>query len=602
MLFIPYLISFILLWGKLRKNFGQFYAIAFCYTIIFSLIIINVVISQILTGHIQHTFVALLTLSMSGFLVFKMRHDSDKSDGKSPYTAAVVAVLCLLVIYAYGFNSVRFYEKSGMSIPVVGTNDDNANHIATAIISIKDQSLLISSKSLQKMIDDNAVNIATKWYPFGLYVNMNVGYTLLSSFLNAPAQLDVRRLFSFNTVFIVGLLLNLIILFYALADRIYKVRTIHAFALSLTLGLMVVLGEFFLKLQLYGFYSQLAGYCEFIALLLVLDMATKEKKLSFFSLVLICLFIIAIGTTYYLFIPLAGLAYFTFHANSSKDWRRMIPYIALVASCIPLIFFNSIYPIKTQGTAYGLAFVQFTGLMTTALGIMLSVLMRDRINQFLRRVLIFQFGLNICMMILGTLSMFTNTGNFGYYFFKSYWTMGILGLPLLVSFIGYFGDIFVTKSLPSRIIVTIAMIVLSGSAFYAVFSQPLDDSRGYDIILMIHNGRYNYPFDQKKWIKTYEKYGDKNGKNIYSVGIWGQSVLARALYGDTPDFMKIKHEQGVLLSEREQDRVTYKHILKRIAERKHTILLDNLYRIGVQNAINKNAKDRSHFENSKYLE
>ncbi len=597
-----YILCLVLLWGKLKFFFGKLYAIAVSYTIIFSLTLVNVTISQLLTGNIHHTLVALLTLGMSTVLILQLKGSNYTIYKTSPYTTAIACVICLLVVYAYGFNSVRFYEQRGMSIPVVGTNDDNANHMAMAAISIKDQTMLTSGKLMQQMIDDSTVISATKWYPFGLYTNMNVGYELFRNLLGVKERFDLRSFFSFNTIFTVGLLLDLLILFYALVDRIYKVRSIHSFALSLTVGFMVILGEFFIKLQLFGFHSQLASYCAFIALLLTLDMANKEKKLSLFSLFLICLFIFAVGTTYYLFIPLAGLAYVVFHIESIKDWRRSIPYIALATSGIPLLLYNASYSIKEQSSAYGVAFVGFTGLITAAAGILLSILMRKGVNEWLRRMLILQFGLNTVMMVLGTIAMYSKTGNFGYYFFKSYWTMGILGLPLLAAFVGYLGDIFITKHLISRVIVTTLVVITSGAIVYAVFSQSGFDSRGYDILMMVHNGNYNYPFDQKKWIRTYEKYKDTNGENIYSISMWGQTNLARAIFGGSPDILRTKTYPNLSTSAMEKDIGVYKHIIQQVSKKKKIVLLDTPYQLYEYNSKNKNLEEKILFETSQFLE
>lgn len=602
MIVILYVISLFLLWRKNRSPFGPIYALAYSYTTIFSLILINVVISQLLTGQIHHLLVALLTLSTSAILVFKLKNGNNAIHSASPYTVAIACGLCLLIVYAYGFNSIRFYEQRGMSIPVVGTNDDNANHMAMAVISIKDQSMLTSSKLMQQMIDDHTVMSATKWYPFGLYTNMNVGYNIYKSILRIPSNFEIRSFFSFNTIFTVGLLLNLLILFYALVDRIYKVRTVYTFALSLTVGFMVILGEFFIKLQLFGFHSQLASYCAFIALLLTLDTANKEKNLSFLSVFLICLFIFAVGATYYLFIPLAGLAYLIFHIESLKDWRRVVPYFAIAASCVPLLFYNASYSIKEQSSAYGVAFVGFTGLMTAAIGLLLSVLMRHGINESLRRMLILQFGLNIVMMVLGTIAMYSKTGNFGYYFFKSYWTMGILGLPLLASFAGYIGDIFITKHLTSRVIVTILAVIVSGGVFYTVFSQTGFDSRGYDILMMVHNGNYNYPFDQKKWIRTYEKYRDTNGENIYSISMWGQTNLARTIFGGSPEILRTKQYLNLSASEAEKNISVYKDIIAKLSGKRKVILLDTPYQLYEYNQKNKNSEEKRLFEMLPYIE
>ncbi len=597
-----YALSFGMLWWVLHQHTGWLYAMAYSYAVIFSLIILNTVISQIILGNIQHTFVALLSLIMCVLLMLNRKKTIKMEEKSSPYTVLIACTLCLVVVYAYGFNAVRFYERSGMSVPVVGTNDDNANHMAMAVISIKDQSMLWSSGLLQKMVDDSTLLPASKWYPFGLYSNMNVGYELFKKVLGVQERFDLRSFFSFNTIFTVGLLLDLLILFYALVDRVYKVRTIHTFALSLTVGFMIVLGEYFLKLQLYGFHSQLAGYCAFIALLLTLDTASKEKKLSFSSLFLISIFVAAVGTSYYLFIPLAGLAYFTFHTESPSDWRRMVPYVAVVISCIPLLLFNFSMPIAEQVASYGIAFVGFTGLMTSALGILLSILMRHRINERLRRMLIFLFGLSIVMMVVGTISMYTKTGNFGYYFFKSYWTMGILGLPLLAAFIGYFGDAFEHKKNLFRVAITLTTVGMAGAIFYGVFSQSGFDSRGYDTVMMIHNGYYNYPFNQRKWIKTYEKYRNNNGKNIYSIGIWGQSVLARALFGDTPDFLFHSKTSGLNLDENQLDIRTFEHISQRLLEKKRTVMLDDFNKMENINRKINDPKQRELFKSSPYLE
>ncbi len=595
---IIYSFSFGLLWHAWRRSMGWFYAIAYSYTIILSLIILGSVVSQIVFGNTRYIFIALSTLSLCALLMLNTKKEIRADEKSSPYTVIVAVILCLFVVYAYGFNSIRFYNTRGNSIPVVGTNDDNANHMAMAAVAIKDRSMLWSSERLQKMIDDSTLLAASKWYPFGLYTNMSVGYELFKNILGVKERFDLRSFFSFNTIFTVGLLLNLIILFYGLTDRLYKVRTVHTFAISLIIGLMVVLGEYFLKLQLYGFHSQLAGYCAFVALLLTLDSASKDNKLSYSSVFLICIFIVAVGVSYYLFIPLAGLAYLIFHIESQRDKRRLIPYIALAVSIIPLILFNRSFSITAQIESWGVAFVGFTGLMTSALGILLSVLMRHHMNERLRRMHILLYGLSIVMMIVGTISMYTKSGNFGYYFFKSYWTMGIIGLPMLIAYVGYLGDAF--KKYAAAI--TLISVVIAGGIIYGVFSQPGYDSRGYDTIMMIHNGYYNYPFNQRKWIKTYEKYGNNNGKNIYSIGIWGQSVLARALYEDTPDFLKSTRKFDQSLNEVEHDALVFEHILQRLFEKKHTVLLDDFNKMNDINQRITDPKQRELFKLSPYLE
>jgi len=149
---------------------------------------------------------------------------------------------------------------------------------------------------------------------------------------------------------------------------------------------------------------------------------------------------------------------------------------------------------------------------------------------------------------------------------------------------------------------TIVAIIISGGIVYAIFSQAGFDSRGYDLLMMVHNGNYNYPFDQKKWIRTYEKYKNTNGKNIYSIGMWGQVNLARAIFEDSPELLRSKPYLNSSMGGIEKNIMVYRHIIKRLSEKTATVLLDIPYQVIIYNNENKNAEEKKLFETSLYHE
>jgi len=139
--------------------------------------------------------------------------------------------------------------------------------------------------------------------------------------------------------------------------------------------------------------------------------------------------------------------------------------------------------------------------------------------------------------MIGTAAVnFTKLNNLSYYFFKSYWTLGVLCLPICLALISYIVDFLLKKT---RVCVYVGLIVALGfacSAAYYAFSYPGFHPNGYDTVLHVHNGIYNYyaPGGQKKLITLYEKWGEGKGDRIYPVGMWGWTTLSFALYGDLP--------------------------------------------------------------------
>lgn len=596
-----YITGALLLWMTIHRRHSALFSVALTQSIAFALITLFVVVSQLLFASTNYTYVSLAYLTSSIFLYKKYpRHISET--GPSSYTAMLALVICMVVIYVYGYNGARHYPYVGQSLPVVGTNDDNANHMALSIVALKDGAMLPSSTLLKQMVTNSIVNPSTAWYPFGLYTNMQVGYDLFRRVLTNSTHFDLRSFFTFNTFFTVGLLLNMTLLFFCLTNKLYKIRSLYGFPILLAMGIFVLMGESLLKLQIYGFHSQLAGYCIFTTLLILLNDAKSTKSPSLTQTLLISLCVLVTGWTYYLFIPLTGCAYFLYHTSTHYKSRQLyIPYFAWVLSTIPLIYFHLYHPVGDQSSAYGVAFVSFTGLMTATLGVLLGIMIR-KANDFLRMELVVLFGLNVVMMIVATVSMFTNTGNLGYYFFKSYWTMSILGLPLLFAFVGYAFDHIKNLSTTPKVILSGLSLLIASVLFYLVFSQNGFDPRGYDGLLLVHNGNANYAIQQKKWIQTYEKYKGTNGENIFVTGIWGQMVLSYAVFEDMPwvarrRFIYHHYEFG-----NEYLMELHNTITRRIKDGIYTILLDNMGGVRTINSMINDAESNQLFKDSKYLE
>ena len=539
------LLSFILI-ARRRYLHGEsvLYAIAYASSMLFGLTIVASFASQLVIGWVSDIIVTAVLVAFSTLTyVTNHKKQAETGVGKLTHMTVLTCILCLVLISVTGFNALRYYPHL-QSLPIVGTNDDNANHMALTAMSIRDKNFLFGSASMRRMITDGLALPATQWYPPGLYINARYLYEIIYG-----AKLNLASLFNLYAIWIPFQLVIFLIFFYTLVDKIYKTKTIWSFPILFALGFFVVLSEFFVKLYLYGFYAQLVAYNLLLMLIIeTVNLLRRNEKFGLSQAVFYCLILFALGASYYLFIPLGAAIYFYLHINISKRPRYIyLPYVALVASTVPLFMYTYGHSFHDQTAVQGIAFVSFTGMMTALCGILGSVLMRGACNKQAREIGFILSAITIALMVYTAIGFFPGSNNLGYYFFKSYWTLGLTGLPLLTASLAYLFDSIAKNSVLKGIFILMVSICISAASFYYVFSLSNMSTKGYDVMLYVYGGQLNY-FPGKlqgRWVDIHRKLGDTNGTRVYALGKWGEMLLGYAVFGDAPYAVKRSFANGI---------------------------------------------------------
>jgi hypothetical protein len=469
----------------------------------------------------------------------KKDHRRNRVQSKNIYTMLVVVFIVTVV---YMTNSVRFYTREA-SVPFIGTNDDNMNHLAYTIMSIKEENLLFHSPAIQRMVERKMYSDATGWYPFGMYTHISYIYRTITSTLG-KTDFDATLAFNVQAVYMMAQSLLMLVGIYALAERLYKAKTLVSLPATVTFGILVVTGLFFIKLFLYGFQSQMMGTIGLIALCLFTHDLYRKKQIGWADSLVYLMGVYVVGVTYYFFIPvMACCAVMLIIKYRNK--QSLFPLVGIALSAVPLAQFILRQAATTQLSAYGIAFVSIHGFLICCIGVVLVYVLRLQVDEDMREILVVQAGLTLAQMCVVLLLTFEKTQIVSYYVYKSYWTLGVFCLPLCIAFLWYLGDQFATTKTQS-VITSVCMLMFSAIPLYAVFAQKTYDPKGYDLLLPMGTGHYNYfkPGQQKKWIDVYQNTKETAGSRIYPTGMWGWVALSNALYGDIPQLYAIQFQAG----------------------------------------------------------
>ncbi len=462
--------------------------------------------------------------------------ERDLAQVPPPYGMVSATIVMMVVFGVVIFNAVRMLSYEG-SLVTVGTNDDNMNHIALSVISIKEGNMLFNSPQIKKMMEGGMYSPGMKWYPYGLYSFVNYIYNM--TLPTHPPIIDLRHLFNVHNSIMLFQLLMLLCGIHLISDRLGATKSIYSLPLTIIFGVFVIAGQFYLRLFTYGFYSQLIAYNLLIASLLMSDDVMRKKSADHMQSIYFSTLIFSLGVTYYLFIPLGfALTLWTHIRTGSKPMRLAYPLI--VFGTIPLLMFHINLRIGEQIEAYGVSFVLIDGFVLALMGPVLLIFKKRNLNRNLSSALTMLIGLTLVQMVATAVSTFAKTNNLTYYFFKSYWTLGVLGLPMILVFITSTVDAVIEKSATIAIVVFIVLTITASIVTYMVFSGDGYTTRGYDTSLMIFNGKINYfnAGEQKKWILVYERWGETRGRSIFPVGLWGWTTLSYALFGDVPELYR----------------------------------------------------------------
>jgi hypothetical protein len=463
----------------------------------------------------------------------------------SVYSFIPLLITIGVIIYAFGFTTLRNYKYES-SVPTIGTNDDNINHIALSALSIKENNLLFTSPTLKKMYQDGIFLLATRWYPYGLYANVAYFYHISAGILSNATGLNAGLLFTVQNLYIMYLLVLMIIGIYALTHRLYSTKSILSLPVILPISIMIVVGQFFLKLLAYGFHTQMLGYIFMLALLVSAHHLIKKSKIEWSDIMIIGICTFALGVTYYLFIPFAFVILFLVHVLTGNKKMRWT-YPAWVLSTIPLIYFNCEYRVTSQLVTFGVSFIQIDGFILCMIAIVVAFILSKATDSKLRLLLTVLVGMTLGQMLVAASLSFAQTNNLSYYFYKSYWTLGVCSLPVFIAVVQYIFDQAMYKKMSVRAAYLLVGLFIGGAFFFSVFRQNTVDSRGYDMLLIVRNGYLNY-FDfgqQKKWIDVYNKHKGTNGSNIYPTGLWGWVSLSYVLNGGVPNIYKVVFPTGI---------------------------------------------------------
>lgn len=493
-------------------------------------------VSYILFDKLIFWFITAFVVALLSIYYLRLQNTEISLIKKTSYGMIPASILILVVLGTFIFNTVRMYPYES-SIVTVGTNDDNMNHIALSVISIKERNLLFHSPQIEKMMEGGMYSPGMKWYPYGLYSFVNYIYNF-----SLPAHsltINLRHLFNVHNLTVSIQLLMLLSGIYLLSERLYTTKSIYSLPISILLGVFVIGGQFYLRLFTYGFYSQLLAYNLLIAALLMSDDMVRKRSQDYLQSIFFSTLIFALSVTYYLFIPLGfALTLLTHIRTDSRHMRLAYPLV--VFGSIPLLMFHINMRIGEQIEAYGISFVLIDGFVLALLGPLLLIFKKKDINKYLTSTLTTLIGLTLVQMIATTVSTFAKTNNLTYYFFKSYWTLGLLGLPMVLAFITSTIDSVTAKSKKIALTMFVVLTLISSMVTYKVFSGDGYSVHGYDTVLMIFNGRINYfnTGEQKKWFDVYERWGETRGKSIFPAGLWGWTTLSYALFGDVPELYK----------------------------------------------------------------
>lgn len=557
------------------------------YTILF------VSLSHLVFGKLDLKLITGGVFLLSFFQYLNFHLKTGTLDPKSKHMSVYMQIALFIVLgvftYAMLFNTIRFlpYDKS---IALIGTNDDNANHMAYAAISLKEGSLMFKSETIKHMSNDSISTVATGWYPYGLYSNVNVWYASIRDFFGWQKPLELASFFSLNAIYHPLAFVSLMVLVFYVSDRLYKIKSIYSMPLLISIGILVVSNQFFVKLLVYGFHSQLMAYGQLMALIVLVHENRHKSCNDIKHFLNISLLVFAIGVTYYYFIPLTLLSLVFTQKRNAPFPLFGFPYTAWLLGLIPLFYFSTYLSISTQFQSYGVAFIPFVGLILCLISVLISFFVKQLDGDF-RKTLFVLFAATIVQMVLSGSSFFIATNNLSYYFFKSYWTLGLFALPILLAILGILGDAFAVAGKKTAVIFMAISLILASGLFFNVFNQKGFDYNGYDLSLLIHNGSVNYFSSgiQKEWIDTYSSMSLKNqksiGKTIYAPSLWGHWILSYALFGDLPPVFKRLSMSGTI----NQSKIRYQYIAEAIANDiiygKDPIVLDTVLNLYVREKV-----------------
>lgn len=293
-------------------------------------------VSYILFDKLIFWFITAFVVALLSIYYLRLQNTEISLIKKTSYGMIPASILILVVLGTFIFNTVRMYPYES-SIVTVGTNDDNMNHIALSVISIKERNLLFHSPQIEKMMEGGMYSPGMKWYPYGLYSFVNYIYNF-----SLPAHsltINLRHLFNVHNLTVSIQLLMLLSGIYLLSERLYTTKSIYSLPISILLGVFVIGGQFYLRLFTYGFYSQLLAYNLLIAALLMSDDMVRKRSQDYLQSIFFSTLIFALSVTYYLFIPLGfALTLLTHIRTDSRHMRLAYPLV--VFGSIPLLMFH----------------------------------------------------------------------------------------------------------------------------------------------------------------------------------------------------------------------------------------------------------------------
>ena len=486
----------------------------------------------------------------------KGKHHKSINTGKGNLDLIYFVVLSMFIL-AFATNTI-IQSREKLLLPIIGMNDDTATHLAMSAMTIKKESLLFKNSILDALIKKGIDYQNARYYPPAVYT-----YTALlyDTFSHSKDPLDLRLLLNIYAAFSFSIFLIFILSILDLAFDLVKSVNIWSLTPILVFILFFVGGEYFMILYRMSYLTQLLGNAFLLIAFGSLGYSVQKnqegKNSNTMLQIKAGLFVMGIGLTYYLFLPVvfAGVMYWFLSNNNyvveffknPKKVRLLLAafkqswiiILSLALSLVPLLLYSISHSVIDQITIPGINLLTFATLIQFCFMALLFIILKKYFVDTQYKVSLVGLLTSLALAIATTTPAMLKDGMFPYYFYKSFFTsstfavaFGVASIFLIVSHVNrYFHKfnspyVFAAK--------TLLWVLLPLSFVYYLYAYKTQIP-GYKGITYLSSGFFNYytPHTTQKLIKLYEENHNKKIA-VYNPGYWGENILLFALFENIP--------------------------------------------------------------------
>lgn len=487
--------------------------------------------------------------SIIGLLVDRLSPKDNINISSKQFESIIPILICTIFILSYGINIIN-YSRGGFSVPVVGSNDDTSTHVAMSIMTIKESQLLFRNPLLKSLVKTGIPYENAFYYPPTVYT-----YTALlyDSLLGSKSKIDINLLFNIYASLSFVMFAMLIFSIFDTAFRLVRSINIWSIPVLLVFGVFFIGGEYFMILIRMSYLTQILGSVFMLMSIgFAIDFISSNKSTEnirvppYFQL-LIGIFVLGVGLTYYLFLPIAYTALWILAYPLVKKLgfsmalikENFLVIFLAVLSLIPFILYVNSYSLVQQVTIPGVNIITLGSLLQFCMMILVFITLRKytakSASQFLLIILIATF----LLALLTTVPTLLKNKELPYYFFKSFFTSSLIAVIMFIAsisiIVSHTNSWLHSKSNYRSFVTMLTLFVFLPIIFVIYLYKYETLTIGYKGITHLASGGFNY-YDRdslQKLISLYKRYGDK-GIAVYNMGYWGENILLFALFENIP--------------------------------------------------------------------